>query len=313
MELRQLRYFVAIHECGSISRAARQVGGAQSALSQQLVLLETELAAQLVLRSPRGITLTDAGRELLDHATSMLRQAEDARVAVGTLAQAPRGRVTVGIPPSVPAQFGCALIRNAAARFPDVRLVLSEAPMGQLREQLHRGTLHLAILFEDGQNGEFARKRLLSEPLVLVGRLLDGGRPMGLAAALSQPLLVPAHRQGTRAVLEELATECGVTLDVLAEIDSLAVMRAALLDGVGVAILPRSAVADLLGEGRLVARPLEPTQTRELVLCASARVPVIFAARSVSKLVVTTARELCAQGHWPDAVVLRDNNAFLVR
>jgi LysR family nitrogen assimilation transcriptional regulator len=89
MELRQLRYFVAIVDHGSLSRAALVLHVAQPALTQQLRQLEDELGAQLLHRSAQGVTSTDAGRLFYQHALAILKQVADARSAVAQSTERP--------------------------------------------------------------------------------------------------------------------------------------------------------------------------------------------------------------------------------
>ena len=90
MELRQLRYFVAIAESGSFSRAAEKVFVAQSALSHQIAQLESELGTALFHRSRRGIDLTEAGQRFAPHAVSILRQTEEAVASAALTPSTPR-------------------------------------------------------------------------------------------------------------------------------------------------------------------------------------------------------------------------------
>src|SRR5690606_35027265 len=149
MELRQLRYFITIAECGSFSRAAQVVNVAQSALSHQLSLLEGELGTRLLHRMPRGVTPTEAGQAFLAHAVSVLRQVEDAKASVrGPLGQ-PRGKVSLGVPSSVCNALAAPLLRSVRTQLPGVELEMTEQASGALAAQLHSGLINLAVLFDD--------------------------------------------------------------------------------------------------------------------------------------------------------------------
>src|SRR4051812_1767075 len=101
MELRQLRYFVAIVDHGSLSRAARVLHIAQPALTQQLQQLEQELGARLLHRSAQGMLSTDAGRVFYEHAQAILKQVSDAKSAVTQSTTRPSGTVALGLPQSI--------------------------------------------------------------------------------------------------------------------------------------------------------------------------------------------------------------------
>ena len=135
MELRQLRYFVAIAEHGAFSKAASKVFVAQSALSHQLAQLEEELGVPLLLRTRRGVELTEPGRVFLAHAISILRQTEDARSSVRSVMGEPTGKVVFGIPHSVSNALALPLLRAVRQQFPKIELELTEELTGNLTAQ----------------------------------------------------------------------------------------------------------------------------------------------------------------------------------
>ena len=110
MDLKQLEYFARVAELGSFTRAAAVLGVAQPALSRQVRLLEVELRQNLLLRNGRGVTTTDAGKMLLEHARGILHQFERAREDMGRVRGALAGRVAVGLPPSMAKMLTAATI-----------------------------------------------------------------------------------------------------------------------------------------------------------------------------------------------------------
>ena len=174
MELRQLRYFVAIVDHGSLSRAALILHVAQPALTQQLRQLEEELGVQLLHRSAQGVLSTDAGKVFYEHAQAILKQVADARSAVTQSATRPSGNVTLGLPHSISGALALPLLLAARERYPEITLQLTEEITGNLNEQLKSGRINLAVLFDDGQLTPFA-----CSPLVEVLHLLRG-HPAGL-------------------------------------------------------------------------------------------------------------------------------------
>ena len=136
MELRQLRYFVAIAESGSFSRAAEKVFVAQSALSHQIAQLESELGSSLFHRSRRGIELTEAGQRFAPHAVSILRQTEEAAASARQSTDQPSGKVLFGIPHSASNALALPLLRAIRQRLPRVQLELTEELTGNLSQQL---------------------------------------------------------------------------------------------------------------------------------------------------------------------------------
>jgi DNA-binding transcriptional LysR family regulator len=114
MELRQLRYFVAIVDHGSLSRAALVLHVAQPALTQQLRQLEDELGVQLLHRSAQGVLSTDAGKIFYEHAQAILKQVADAQAAVIQSAERPSGSVTLGLPHSISGALALPLLTAIA-------------------------------------------------------------------------------------------------------------------------------------------------------------------------------------------------------
>jgi LysR family nitrogen assimilation transcriptional regulator len=165
MELRQLRYFLAIAEHGTFSKAAGKVYVAQSALSHQLAQLEDELGAQLFVRSRRGVELTEAGTVFHTYATSILRQVEDAASSVAGLTDSPAGKVVFGIPHSASHALALPLLKAVRQELPNVQLELTEELTGNLTRQLLAGSLHMAILFDDGTLDDFIAEPLVSEKM----------------------------------------------------------------------------------------------------------------------------------------------------
>ena len=116
MDLKQLRYFARIADVGNMTRAAESLHIAQPALTQQVANLEAELGVRVFDRGRHGVRLTSAGEVLYGYATSLLKQAEDAREAVRDETQHPSGRVVVGIPGSTGKLVAVPLLRRLASR-----------------------------------------------------------------------------------------------------------------------------------------------------------------------------------------------------
>ncbi len=308
MELRQLRYFVAIVDHGSLSRAALVLHVAQPALTQQLRQLEDELGAQLLHRSARGVLSTDAGKIFYEHAQAILKQVGDARSAVTQSATRPSGSVTLGLPHSISGALALPLLMAARASYPEITLQLTEELTGNLAEQLKSGRINLAVLFDDGQLAGFAAAPLVTEELMFICRPHAPCAPTGsqvtLAAALASTLILPAQQQGVRPRIEKAAREAGLVLASVIEINSIAILKSALLAEMGATILP---VAPLLAEvngGALLAYPIvAPALSRSVSLYASKNIPLTNAAAAVGKLVHQVTRQLCEGGAWRGATL----------
>ncbi|MES2322104.1 MAG: LysR substrate-binding domain-containing protein [Pseudomonadota bacterium] len=306
MELRQLRYFVAIVDHGSLSRAALVLHVAQPALTQQLRQLEEELGAKLLHRSAQGVLSTDAGKVFYEHAQAILKQVSDARSAVTQSTTRPSGSVTLGLPHSISGALALPLLKAARASYPEITLQLTEELSGNLAEQLKSGRINLAVLFDDGQLAPFSSTPMVDEELMFICRTGSGFGPAGasvaLADALAATLILPAHQQGVRPAIESVARAAGLALAHVIEINSIAILRSALLADMGATILPVAPLLADVAAGTLQARPLhQPPVSRSVMLCASRNIPLTNAAAAVRALVLEVTRGLCERGEWRGA------------
>jgi LysR family nitrogen assimilation transcriptional regulator len=308
MELRQLRYFVAIVEHGSLSRAALVLHVAQPALTQQLRQLEEELGAQLLHRSAQGVHSTDAGKVFYEHAQAILKQVADARSAV-THSARPSGTVTLGLPHSISAALALPLLAAAREQYPDITLQLTEELTGHLAEQLKSGRVNLAVLFDDGQLAPFATTPLAEEALRFICRADAPWFPavpaITLAEALGTPLILPGLQHGVRPRIEAVARAAGLATSGVIEINSIAILKSALMAQMGATILPVAPVLPEIERGQMRWVEIgEPAISRTVVLCASRNLPPTTAVTAICRLAVDVVRQLCTGGAWPGAMLL---------
>ena len=245
MELRQLRYLVRVIELGSISRAALDLDLVQSALSQQISRLESELSTRLLQRSPRGVTPTEAGLAFFREAQLVLRHAEQAARA----AQHSRlsGSVSVGLAPTTAAVLGLPLIRAMRERYPDVRLHMVESLSGHLTGMLNARQLDLAMLFNAQAGRRWSVMPLLEEKLFLIQsrRTLVVKLParIRMAQLAGLPLILPTGVHGLRSTLDSAFARAKFKPTLVAEIDSLAMLMDAVDSGLGCTLQPWAAVS----------------------------------------------------------------------
>jgi DNA-binding transcriptional LysR family regulator len=166
-ELRQLRYFVAVAEEGSLTRAARRLHIAQQSLSQQIRVLEGQLGATLFARSSRGVELTAMGELLLREARPVLAQAERAVDAVRRAARGEQGELRVGILASVANYVMPPLVRAFRQRHPDVTLHTQDVSIANLVAGLREGRLD-AGLSRPPLVDDLASELVVSEPVAAV-------------------------------------------------------------------------------------------------------------------------------------------------
>ncbi len=308
MELRQLRYFVAIAECGSFSKAAERVFVAQSALSHQTAQLEDEIGTQLFHRSRRGIELTEAGQRFLPHAVAILRQSEEAIASARSATDEPAGKVIFGIPHSASNALALALLREVRQQFPAIQLELTEELTGNLSRQLVTGQINLAVLFDDGRLSDFEFMPLLRERMYLIEPAQDAlaQETITLQQVLSLPLILPASPHGVRPIIERAAAQAGLASPVVfADISSISILRTSLLAGLGRTVLPLMPLKQEIEAGLLRATAVvDPPLERMLAICWSKHIPTSSASQAVARLTRQLIRQLCADQAWLGACVV---------
>jgi LysR family nitrogen assimilation transcriptional regulator len=309
MELRQLRYFVAIVDHGALSRAALVLHVAQPALTQQLRQLEQELGVQLLHRSAQGVLSTDAGKLFYEHAQAILKQVADAKSALMQSAARPAGSVTLGLPHSISGALALPLLTAARAQYPEIALQLTEELTGNLTEQLKSGRINLSILFDNGQLTQFASTALIEEEMRFIcgadSPLAHASEAISLAQALAATLILPGLPHGVRPRIESVARMAGLTLSDVIEINSVTILKSAILAGMGATILPVAPLQADIASGALCARPIDdPRISRTVALCGSKNIPLTNAAAAIRGLVRQVSTDLCDSGQWLGARII---------
>jgi len=155
MELHQLRYFCAVAETGSFSRAAEQSHISQPSLSQQIMKLEEELGARLFDRLGRSVRLTELGKTFLPRARAVLRELEAAKGDVVERKDFVGGPVTVGVIPTVGPYFLPRVLTSFSRKFPQVRFTVIEEITPVLLDRLRGGAIDAAIFALSPRTGDF--------------------------------------------------------------------------------------------------------------------------------------------------------------
>ena len=169
VELRHLRYFIAVAEEGHITRAAERLGMQQPPLSQRIKAIEREVDAQLFHRKARGVELTDAGRAFLNNARAVLAQLDHTFETTRRTARGEDGQISIGIVPTSPFHpFVPRVIRASREAYPQVSLQLEERLGGELLELLGSEQIDVAFIRTPHTNQEqFVIDRLLDEPMLV--------------------------------------------------------------------------------------------------------------------------------------------------
>jgi LysR family hca operon transcriptional activator len=169
MELRHLRYFIAVADAGSLTVAAEQkLHTSQPSLSRQIRDLEQEVGVQLINRSARGIELTSAGKAFLDHARTSVLQAEAAKEAALRSVQLAKPTFALGFLSGSEIGLLPEVSRILRAEFPGVEMRLSSDYSPVLAKALMRGRLEAAFMRPEEHMGDLAYKRVRTDPLIFV-------------------------------------------------------------------------------------------------------------------------------------------------
>ncbi|MER7515066.1 LysR family transcriptional regulator [Streptomyces sp. NPDC126499] len=269
MELQQLRYVVALAETISFTRAAERCLVVQSALSHQIAKLERELGARLFERTSRRVRLTPAGAAFLPAARQCLDAAERAVAEVAAAVGQVRGRLAVGVIPSVAAVDIPGALREFHERYPDVRVSLRVGGSEELVAQVEEGTLDVAFLGlpttaarpKGVRARELGRDRLVA--VVAPGHPLAGEGAVDLRRLSTEVFVdLPAGTAG-RVQSDQAFAAAGLVREVAFEVTNADFLARLVGQGLGVALLASAYVA-LLG-GLTTVEVVEVTDAPERV------------------------------------------------
>jgi DNA-binding transcriptional LysR family regulator len=245
MDLRQLSYFVTVADEGQFTRAAARVSVAQPAISAQIRRLEHELGEPLFHRDQRAVRLTVAGEALLPHARATLAAADRGRDTIASLRGVLHGRLEVGVAGPVDHRFAEALGDFHRAH-PGVEVAFTHQQNEPLLEAVANGEVDAAIVGLGAQPvPPGVRTRVVAtEPLVLAirrGDPLSSRATITLAQLRDQPMITLVRGSGLRTVLENACRDSGFVPRITAETGELASLVELAVQGLGAAVLPRSA------------------------------------------------------------------------
>jgi LysR family nitrogen assimilation transcriptional regulator len=301
MDLRQLRYFQVLAAQENFGRAAEILRIAQPALSRQIRLLEEELGVTLFERHARGANLTADASMLLERVTFLLRYAEQTKLDLASSSAIPRGPVALGLPPGVSPLLVGALLRRLRERYPEIYLKIIET--ARTHDRLTHGLVDLAIV-----NGPISSPDLEAIPLysdaicaiVPFDETRIGGQRVDLRLLDGVPLILTGvQKSGIRLELETAAARANVTLCPVVEVESVAVAKLLIRDGVGWTVHFAAAVQDEVDAHLLRAVPIIGLRLHRYVAWAVGR-PRSRAVRALAELLRELVRESVGAGIWPN-------------
>ncbi|ENO9946263.1 tricarballylate utilization LysR family transcriptional regulator TcuR [Salmonella enterica subsp. enterica] len=305
MELRQLRYFVRIIETGSMGSAAQDLDIGVSALSQQMSRLENELAIRLLQRTSRGVTPTNAGLAFYSQAQLALRHADDAILAAREARLS--GHVSVGMAPSTASILGIPFIHAMQENYADVRLHVVESLSGNLERMINTRQIDLAVVFQKDKILRWSARPILEEQLFLIGShaLLAAlpDNPITPEQLAGIPLIMPSQGHGLRGRLDAVCQEHALNVEIVAEIDGLALLMHAVRDGLGATLQPGAAISHLDNDALRVIGVHNPVLSRPNFLVSLSDDELTPAGLAARVVLTKVMRQLVDAGEWPGATL----------
>lgn len=246
-DLRSLRYFVAVAEHGSFTRAARELHVAQSAVSQTIAGLEARLELTLFHRHERQISLTPEGKLLHSKAKELLGHADAVQLAMGEVHGLVKGEVRIGIPSMLGSYYFPPLLMGFKSRHPGIRLTVVEAGTRRLQRMIADGELDLGVVTDDASTQELERRHFLREEMVVC---VPSDHPFARRTevtaeeVLDEPLVLFQDGYFHREFVDRLAARTGRQPQVAFQSNLIPLTKAIVRQGFGITTFLRRVVEE---------------------------------------------------------------------
>jgi LysR family hydrogen peroxide-inducible transcriptional activator len=269
VEIHQLRYFVAVAEEGSFSHAAEREHVSQPSLSQQIQKLEAELNQPLFDRLPRTVTLTEAGRCLLEYARQILTGIADARRSVAALEHEVAGRLSVGAIPSIALYVLPRLIGSFQTAHPKVRFELFEDTTDKLAQRLEEGTLDVVLASMGDHTPTLAHHSLGKEALLMLlpeNHRLAKRKTIKWRDLASEKFLLLHEKHSLSVHVRQLLAANHLNPEIALQGAQLVTIASMVAAGLGVTVIPQMMAETRFITGCVAVPFARPVPTRELIL-----------------------------------------------
>lgn len=303
MDLKQIQYFLALFEDGSVTLAARRLNIVQPTLSMQIAKLEEEVGQRLFERKRQGMAPTAAGRQMYRLFAPVSRDFEKARSELMQHGEAVTGRISLGLLSSLAESVLPEVLSRFDQMFPQVEVTVAVGYSTSLIDWVNSGQVDVAIINQPYQAGaklSLAVESLAEEDMLLVtgkacGPLLPPKVRLATLADLELDLILPTRRHGLRAILEAATRQAEVTLAPKFELDVLGTILRLVESSRFATILPRILVQRAINEGTLRTCPIHsPRIARQVVRVSDPRRPLSPAAHALIDLIADEVRRLLA-------------------
>lgn len=291
MNLHLLRFFSAVVEHGSFSRAAEVLGVSQPAVSKSVRELEDQLDVVLIERGARGVALTEAGRVLQDYAQGMWAMERAATEAVQAYANLERGSLKIGASTTIAAYWLPAFVARFARAHPGIDISLSSNNTQTIAERLLECAIDIALVEGPVEDARIETRPWREEALVIVAardHALAGRDGASAAELAGATWVIREPGSGSREVAARWLDTLGIAVTRSLEAGSTEAIVQAVAAGAGLAIVPRVSVADQLALGKVAELRLEGVQlSRTLYRIRLPRRPLTPAALAFEALIAS--------------------------
>ncbi|NJD38778.1 MAG: LysR family transcriptional regulator [Geobacter sp.] len=257
MDLRQLRFFLAVARAGSFTRAAEKLHIAQPALSIAIRKLEQELDVALFNRRDRQITLTAEGEALARHARTIEQQVTEARQELDELRGLLRGEVRVGVPPMLSSAFFPQVVAAFKQRYPALQLSINGDSVLNIQRKIASGALDTGVIAGEVPEGLESHLLMRDEVVACVypSHPLARVTSAPLSVLLAEPLIHFTEGYQLREMIDARAVLDGITPKVVAESNLFSLVRSLVREELGLAFFPRTVVRGDEGMAAISCNP----------------------------------------------------------
>lgn len=284
MELRQLQYFIAVYEEGSVTKAASRLNVVQPALSQQISKLEEEIGRSLFLRTAKGMVPTESGVEAYGIFSTILGDIRNAKLRLAQNDGQVRGRVSIGTVTSVANNALADTLLSFQRKYPDVQIRATDGYTTDLLELHRNARLDIIVINTTLSARNPNMIDIIQEHFALIGAPTTG-RSLSVPVPIYYPrvnelkLVLPSARHGLRNILDGAASNNDFMLQPQMEFDDIKVIEDFVAGSDFFTILPPIAVHHALHTRRLQLYPITPNIPRRLVYVTAPERPLTLAAQ----------------------------------
>lgn len=309
MDLRQLRYFVAVAQEAHFGRAARRLHVVQPALTRQIQKLEEELGTTLFLRHPRGAKPTEDAVMLLERVTRLLDEVDTLAEEFSSRQEQLKGEVTIGLSLGLAEKIGSLITTSVARRYPGIKLRMMGSFTPLLDDLVLQGLVDFAVLNNPLPRPGLTLRPLVRDALCLVCRADDErftGTEIELKELAGVPLvLCGLPGTGLRRTLQSALTRDGIALTIATEVDTVAASNDLVLAGQDPTIHVASMAQGEHRSGLLRVIPIRDLYVTRTLAIAD-RKPISRAASATIGTLITLMGDLIRDQKWPGAELVQD-------